>query len=244
MRGLGLGGTGGTWGARDRENGVVGRVVGGASQASPEGAQARPPGGAHHRCCGRKPAGARGRAGGLRSRSSRGGLGRGPGSGGGAGAAPGAALGFWLRTTKGARVSSGKKARVAPGRTLLSAAAEELPLRPARRLFVLSYPPAAPAHAHASRARGRRRPVPVTHPLAGPPPSAEAPGSGSRTRLHSLARRVPAHDGHAVRTQDSTRLEAEVAALAQARLAQVSGTKPGERKPSYAPRIQNAHKTQ
>lgn len=45
MRDLGLGGTGGTWGARDRENGVVGGVVGGASQASPEGAQAKPPGG-------------------------------------------------------------------------------------------------------------------------------------------------------------------------------------------------------
>lgn len=154
MQGLGLGGTGGTWGAWDRENGVVSGVVGGASQASPEGAQAKPPGGAHHRCCGRKPAGARGRAGGLRSRSSRGGLGRGPGSGGGAGAAPGAALGFWLRTTKGARASSGKKARVAPGRTLLSAAAEELPLRPARRLFVLSSPPPRPPPTPTPRAHG------------------------------------------------------------------------------------------
>lgn len=57
-----------------------------------------------------------------------------------------------------------------------------------------------------------------------------------------MARRVPAHDGHAVRTQDSTRLEAEAAALAQARLAQVSGTKPGGRKPLHALRIQNAHR--
>lgn len=105
-------------------------------------------------------------------------------------------------------------------------------------------PPAAPAHAHASRARGRRRPVPVTHPLAGPPPSAAAPGSGSSTRPHSLARRVPAHDGHAVRTQDSTRLEAEAAALTQARLAQVSGTKPGGRKPLHALRIQKCSQTQ
>lgn len=40
-----LGGTGGTWGARDREYGVVSGVVGGASQASPEGARAKPPGG-------------------------------------------------------------------------------------------------------------------------------------------------------------------------------------------------------
>lgn len=53
-----------------------------------------------------------------------------------------------------------------------------------------------------------------------------------------------AHDGHAVRTQDSTRLEAEAAALTQARLAQVSGTKPGGRKPLHALRIQKRSQTQ
>lgn len=45
VRGLGLGGTGGTWGTWDREYRVVCGVVGGASQASPEGARAKPPGG-------------------------------------------------------------------------------------------------------------------------------------------------------------------------------------------------------
>lgn len=157
--------------------GIAGFPRGGASQAAR---------GAHHRCCGRKPAGARGRAGGLRSRSSRGGLGRGPGSGGGAEGAPGAALGFWLRTMKWAPASRGGKARVAPGRTLVSAgrrgAAAAARAPPFRTVVP---PPAAPAHAHASRARGRRRPVPVTHPLAGPPPSAEASGSCLRTRAHS-----------------------------------------------------------
>lgn len=190
-----LGRTGqGAWGGR---RGIAGFPRGGASQAAR---------GAHHRCWGRKPAGARGRAGGLRSRSSRGGLGRGPGSGGGAEGAPGAALGFWLRTMKGAPMSRGGKARVALGRTLpgagrrgAAAAARAPPFR------TVGPPPAAPAHAHASRARGRRRPVPVTHPLAGPPPREP----GARKRLaHAgslLARRVPAHDGHAVLTQDSTR---------------------------------------
>ena len=40
------------------------------------------------------------------------------------------------------------------------------------------------------------------------------------------------------------RLEAEAAALTQARLAQVSGTKPGGRKPLHALRIQKRSQTQ
>lgn len=116
-RGLGLGRTGGSQGAQDGARGAPGGR-GGVTRL-PQRAQARAAG-AHHGHCGRKPAGAKGQAGGLRSRSSRGGPGARSRGGRGRRTCSGAALGFWLRTRKGARARDEGKARAAPGCALRS----------------------------------------------------------------------------------------------------------------------------
>lgn len=206
--GLGLGGTGGSRGARDGARGAPGGRRGGRRRLPQRG---REPGrrGAHHGHCGRRPAGARGRAGGLRSRSSRGGRGRGPGSGAGAGPAPGAALGFWLRTRKGARARGEGKARAAPGCALRS------PLPPpscrrrrARRPFRTAAPPRPPPPAPAFARTG---PAPASpgdpRPSQGRPPAPRRPGSPLAHTGHSWldGHRYPARVWHTFPPQDGPR---------------------------------------
>lgn len=198
-----------------RPGGVAGFPRGGASRAA---------GGTHHGHGGRRPAGAAGRAGGLRSRSSRGGRGRGPGRGAGAGPGPGAALGFWLRMRKGARERCEGKARAAPGSALRS----PMPPPPscrrrrAHRPFrtVAPPPPRGPRPPPPPpRARGRRRPVPVTpRPAPGRPPPLPRPGNPLAHEAHSWldGHRYPARVEHTFPTQDG----------AEARTAGPLGTSP------------------
>lgn len=197
-----------------RESGRTGRGARGTGR--PGGRRRLPqrgrePGrrGAHHGHCGRKPAGARGRAGGLRSRPSRGGRGRGPGSGAGAGPAPGAALGFWLRTRKGARARGEGKARAAPGCALRS------PLPPpscrrrrARRPFRTAAPPRPPPLAPAFVRTGPAPASPCDPRLSrGRPPPLRCPGNPLAHAGHSWldGHRYPARVGHTLPPQDGTR---------------------------------------
>lgn len=185
-----------------RPGGVAGFPRGGASRAA---------GGTHHGHGGRRPAGAAGRAGGLRSRSSRGGRGRGPGRGAGAGPGPGAALGFWLRMRKGARERCEGKARAAPGSALRSPMPPPPSCRRCRahRPFRTVAPPPPPRPPPPAPASARTGPAPASPgdppPLPGPPPL-QRPGNPLAHEAHSWldGHRYPARVEHTFPAQDGT----------------------------------------